>query len=221
MPTLLDTILGAVQHEASAYTASMTEFVAPWLKRFLLHSVPKMKEVGDAGVGCEGALLVPGGAPQPCQAQACLYCAACGKPTCLAHAFVNFQSDAICGACVMETCREKRRRIGAPAPPPHRAYVPPGGQAPPPREERRAPPPPPRGVTQELMARAAAANKTLGIEAWMEWPQIEKRYKILLKKYHPDTYEPAHRPAAEAKYKEVRSAWDTLIEFREKAGMAA
>src|SRR5882724_10439957 len=148
-----------------------------------------------------------------CPSPAIAACSVCRKPTCLNHAFVARSGQAVCFPCVKQDIDDHAPKIpwpsgtrGNPAP-----GAPPGGEEPASRYEpgQHAPPSPPPDV------RVSAARKVLKIKRNASWAQVEAAYKALLVKHHPDL-NPQDRARAEARFKEVRVAYDFLKKYHEE-----
>lgn len=165
--------------------------------------------------------------PQPlgigvqCPSPAIAGCAVCRKPVCLDHSFVARGAQAICFPCAKQAIDD--HAPGGPRPASPRGHSPDPG-APPHSSEAssgtghangQAPPHPPTDPT--LAARLTAARKILKVKRSATWTEVEASYKALLVKHHPDL-NPQNRAQAEARFKEVRVAYDLLKQHAPRDG---
>ncbi len=111
-------------------------------------------------------------------------------------------AEAICFECVVAAARARGR------PQPSQPH----------QEQRQAPPPQRPGPKREEIE---AALKTIGLDTTATWEEVESAYKKLLVRYHPDRKRTeVGKEKAEAKFKKVRSAYDTLKAMHERRAAA-
>lgn len=118
----------------------------------------------------------------PCTHPAVGACVVCRKPTCLAHALISAGADVVCFRCV------KDAQVAA-------------GTA-------------PQGAAQASIDPAAQARahlKTLGLGPNATLEEVQRAFRKLAAKYHPDKAKtPAKREAAEAKFKKYSESYHWL-----------
>lgn len=162
--------------------------IAPWINDLTRAATAKWLPFLVHGIPCEVVEH-----QRPCPGASIAACGICRRPVCIHHSFVSKTAEAVCLPCAI---RAKGAYTAAP--------VPPAG----------APPPKPPVIPPQFLA---AARKALGIRLDTPWDEIERRYKKLLRKYHPDRQQNAEDKArSEAKFKEVRAAFDLLMKEREQ-----
>lgn len=111
-------------------------------------------------------------------------CVVCRKPTCLAHALVSAGADVVCFRCV------KAAQVAA-------------GNAP---AQQQQPPAPP-----DEKAIARAHLKTLGLPADATLEMVQRAFRKLAAKNHPDKAKtPEKRAAAEARFKKISESYHWL-----------
>lgn len=180
---------------------------APWLQRLTLAAGTRWMPYLVRGIPCEVAEQ-----GHPCSNSAIGACGICHKPCCLDHAFVAQDGSAVCYVCVGKAAAAAGPKIPGqeprrpPPPPPGAAQSPPGsgnGGAPP-RPKNQ---PPPEAY--------AAARRVLGVKRRMPMADVERAYRKLLARWHPDKYPMHLRDDAEKRFKEIRTAYDFLKDHPE------
>lgn len=147
-----------------------------------------------------------------CHGRAVAKCVLCGQPTCLSHGFVNHDAELICDPCVQaaEVPRAKRRK---PKKQPNafqreqarqRNRVRENGR----REEARPHFRPSRGPAYDPERIAALLD--LGLPPAATPADVHARFRELASKLHPDKFPPPERARAEAAFKKVTAAYETL-----------
>lgn len=141
--------------------------------------------------------------PQPCDfcsELGLLDCQVCGARVCLAHAFVNHQSQAVCHDCVRGVVgtKEDQKRARAAQ---HRQQ----------RAERATRRP---DADEQLVA----ALKELGLERGAAWDDVKAAYRYLALKHHPDRAKsPSAKSKATEKLAKINAAFSTLKAHYERA----
>lgn len=200
MADLLDTLGQVVLSFQSAplgVPGRIWDEVKPWLGNLVRHAAPKWLPRLSFGFPC----TLPRPDRLPCPRPAIAACDACGRPCCLDHARIDQWGDAICYACCWEAQQRKQAERAAAAGHVH-------GQ-PDPRQVPNQPPP----ISEKDLA---AARRTLGVKKSDDWDTVERSYKRLLAKWHPDRHPGDGYAAAEEKFKAVRNAFDLLVKAREQ-----
>ena len=195
MADLLDTLGQVVLSFQSAphgVPGRIWDEVRPWLGSLVRHAAPQWLPRLSFGFPC--TLPRPNG--HACPRPAIAACDACGRPCCLDHARIDQWGDAICCACCWEAQQRKQAERAAAA----------AGQ----QQIPNQPPPP---VPEKDLA---WARRTLGVKKSDDWETVEKSYKRLLAKWHPDRHPGDGYKAAEEKFKSVRRAYDLLVKDREQ-----
>jgi hypothetical protein len=187
---IFDNIVDSIQSELASYAFVGREVIVPWLQRLLVKLPRKVAhEQGERGP-CEVA-HVANGAKSRCAGQASIRCAACRRRSCLPHAFVSCQADALCWECV---AAQVSARGG------HQPHDPRQQQAPPPAVKRG---PANSEIEEALMS--------LKIERGASRDEMKRSYRALLAKLHPDRPgTPAAKAKRESQFKKVRAAFDLL-----------
>lgn len=201
MADLLDTLGQVVLSFQSAphgVPGRIWDEVRPWLGNLVRHAAPKWLPRLSFGFPC----TLPRPDRHPCPRPAIAACDACGRPCCLDHARIDQWGDAICYACCWEVQQIKMAQRAAAA----------GGQVNGEDARQQMPNEPPPIPEKEL----AAARRTLGVKKSDDWQTVERSYKKLLAKWHPDRHPGAGYADAEAKFKAVRRAFDLLTQERER-----
>lgn len=171
--------------------------IAPWINELTRAATTKWLPFLVHGIPCEVAEH-----QRPCTGASIAACGICRRPVCIHHSFVSKTAEAVCIPCAI---RAKGAYTEPAAPPPRPAGVDP---------DTRAPPPEPPVIPPQLLA---AARRVLGTKRDTPWDEVERRYKKLLAKYHPDRQQARQdKLRAEAKFKEVRAAFDLLKKEREQ-----
>lgn len=186
--------------------------VAPWFTELSKSAAAQWLPRLVHNIRCEVVQLDPATRSAiPCEGSAIAGCEVCKKPCCLDHSFVQRQGAAVCYVCVMGAAAERAPKI-----PGANGWATGSGPAGTPRQPPRgqaAPASPPKA---EVDPRFAEARKVLGIKKSANWAEIEVRYKLLLKKFHPDR-NPADKANAERSFKAVRGAYDFLKQAQTEA----
>jgi hypothetical protein len=202
MPNELLETLGRVvltfQSAPHGVSGRIWDELRPWMANLARFAAPKWLPRLSFGFAC--SLPRPDG--HACPRPAVAACDSCGRPCCLDHARIDQWGDAICYACCWEIQQKKQAERAAGGPPPGR-----GGQ-----EQAGQSPPQPPISEQEL----AWARRTLGVKKSTEWKEVQAAYRKLLAKWHPDHHAGPGYAAAEAKFKNVRNAYDLLVKERER-----
>lgn len=121
-----------------------------------------------------------------CKRPAVGACVVCRQPTCLAHALVSAGADVVCHRCV------RAAQVAA-------------GTAP---QEQVAQAP----IDPKAIARAHLKELGLSEDATLE--QVQKAFRKLAAKYHPDKAKtPAKKIAAEEKFKKISAAFHWLDKY--------
>lgn len=167
--------------------------LAPWVQGLVQNATKRWLPLLALNIPCEVIARDPAtGVGSACQHPAIAACGVCRRPTCLHHSLVNIAGDAICFVCAQAAVDAHRGAAPADVPPPN-----PG----------KNPRPGPAEVPIDV--RFARARKVLGVKQSATWAEIERAYKALLKKHHPDC-NPKNRAHAEERFKAVRVAYDLL-----------
>jgi DnaJ domain len=134
-----------------------------------------------------------------CSVRAAGMCCLCQRDVCLAHAFVNVDGSLLCAQCVA-TARKYVDVVVNSAP----------TQAEYDRAQQAAPKP--------GKDKLAEAYRLLGVTEDIDTESIQTLYKSLLRKNHPDRAKTAgDKSIAEAKFKAIRNAHDTIMAARKNA----
>lgn len=212
--------LGALGRIASQFADGAPEgprnvlnAIGPWLNDLSRHATQLWLPHLLLGIPCEVLYRnAQTGVGIPCTQPAIAACCICRKPVCLDHSFVSRVGQGACFGCIQQGITDAAPKIpwpagtrGNPTDPrsPPGPTTPPNGHAP--REQAPPTPPPPNPLDVQF----ALARKVLRVKRSATWPEVEASYKVLLKKHHPDR-NPRDRAAAEARFKEVRVAYDLL-----------
>lgn len=179
-------------HQAApGFSGKLWTELHPWLSQLMLNAAPKWLPRLTFGFPCRVPQYQQGQPMGPCQHHAVAVCDVCGQSCCLYHARIDMLGDAICYPCIAAAVRRAR------------------GEA-------------------EPEADLAWACKTLRIKPLLRtpaevvaaWDKIHAAHRKLCAKYHSDKYQqqPAAKKAqAEARFKEIRRAFDLLKAERDKA----
>jgi hypothetical protein len=200
-------ILGAFARIASTFVGGAPDAhrhvwnaIAPWVTDLTRQASHKWLPYLVHGIPCEVLHRDREGFGSRCPGSAIAACSVCRKPCCLNHAFVSNEGLAVCFPCIATSISAAASRIPRPSAP-DAARADAAGPSEPPGAAP-APPPP-------LDVRIIAARKVLRVKRSASWPEIDAAYKALLRKHHPDR-NPQNRAQSEARFKEVRAAYDFL-----------
>jgi hypothetical protein len=135
------------------------------------------------GVVCTAPTSKKGG----CGAGSFGRCDGCGQPTCLYHGRISADADICCNVCLekatgkADQSRTRQKRPDA-------------------RSSRA-------GHDPERLA----ALEVMGLPPNATWPEVQKRFRELTGKFHPDKFkDPAKKASAEKRFKAVTGAYETL-----------
>lgn len=167
------------------YEAVWTQ-LRPWLSNISTNGVLRWLPRAATQMSCQ----IPeyeGGIPRgPCRFSAIETCLGCGRPTCLNHAFVDSQGEAICYLCVVGI---RQSSVEVPGPQAQHTQQP----------------------SQEAQARAHAeqrawwARGVLNVQEGVPWESVRKQHRKISAQYHPD------KPGGdEARFKDAQMAYDVL-----------
>lgn len=183
--------------------------IGPWLQQLGIAATSRWLPYLILGIPCEVQEL-----GQRCPAASIQACAACHKPCCADHAFVSGDGSAVCYVCVHRVVKESQPKIPGDKPSGSRAGA---------RADERAPPPPPPGAQGQPRppprppAEAYTRARTiLGVRRGAPQAVVERKYRELLARWHPDKFRDADKRAdAETRFKEIRAAYDFLKDHPE------
>lgn len=170
--------------------------IAPWINELTRSATNKWLPFLVQGIPCEVIEH-----QRACPGAAIAACGVCKRPVCIHHSFVSKSGEAVCFPCAI------RARGAYTAEPSSEEAQPSPGR----RYTRQPPPRDPRAVPLEFVV---AARKVLGVKSGTPWDEVERRYKKLLARHHPDRN--PNDPSAEVRFKEVRAAYDVLVKEREQ-----
>jgi hypothetical protein len=189
--------------------------IGPWLQQLGLAATSRWLPYLVLGIPCEVQEHgQPQGPGQRCPSAAVQACTACHKPCCVDHAFVAGDGSAVCYVCVHRVVKESQPKIpGADRSAGHTNS----------RSNGRPPPPPPPGAQGQPRTSPgpsaeayAEARRVLGIERGASRSVVERQYRILLARWHPDKFrDPTAQADASVRFKEVRAAYDLLRDHPE------
>jgi hypothetical protein len=124
-----------------------------------------------------------------CSAKAVGMCRVCKKDVCLSHAFIGLDASLVCLSCILEAAKHVAAK---------------DNEAP--KWEDHSPPP---AAKPKVDLKAAYA--VLGVEQGCDQEELERAYKKLLAKWHPDRVKtPEKKKQYELKFKQIRSAYDAI-----------
>lgn len=201
---ILDFVSSFAKGEANDYLEVFQGVMAPWLKALALHGVPRFKAMAARGISCE-ASNERDGQRYACALPGVADCAACGRKSCLHHAFITWKGDALCWHCASHTVVQMSMN------PPQRPEAeggwrrpnvpPPGGHGVPPQDEKR------RQVELEVIR----CLQLLGLPRSATASDLEAAFKSYVKRNHPDkVQDPRERELAEQQFKQVSAAYTFL-----------
>lgn len=195
---IASTVLGGAPDGAKhAWSA-----IAPWINELTRSATTKWLPFLVHGIPCEVVEH-----QRTCTGAAIAACGVCVRPVCIHHSFVSKSGEAVCFPCAIRA--KGAYTAPEPASEPRSSGIPRPGKAPPPPPAGQPPP-----IPGELLV---AARRVLGVKKDTPWDEVERLYKKLLKKHHPDRHQgPLDKQRAEAKFKEVRAAFDLLTKAREQ-----
>lgn len=197
MPSILDSILGAVQAKFTGYASVASDILLPWMQQFMVRATPIVEREARSGAKCEIPAIVPPGVRQPCGNGALIRCAVCRRASCLGHVFVNVAAEAVCFECVGVAARARGQTFR--------------------HDQQQQQAPPPQQKPSPRREEIEAALKTLGLEKTASWEEVETAYKSLLRKHHPDRKRTEDGKAkATERFKRVRTAYDALKSMHER-----
>lgn len=177
---------------------------APWLQRLTLAAGTRWMPYLVRGIPCEVAEQ-----GHACANSAIGACGICHKPSCLDHAFVAQDGSSVCYVCVGKAAAAAGPKIPGAKPPPGPGHAPPPGAQPPPGPNGNGGTPP-RAKNQPPPEAYVAARRVLGVKRSASPADVERAYRKLLARWHPDKHPPHLRDDAEKRFKEVRTAYDFL-----------
>jgi hypothetical protein len=132
-----------------------------------------------------------------CTAKAVGMCSVCHADVCMTHAWVGLDASIVCRSCIEEA----------------RKHVKPIDNQPPPWEEAAK-----KASKAEGGGKLEDHYKTLGVEEDVTDDELEKSYKALLKRWHPDRVSTEAKKAQyERKFKQIRAAYDAVCTARKAA----
>lgn len=161
----------------------------PWMSRLMQSAAVKWLPVLSARISCE--IPMPDGAV--CRHLAIGVCNVCQRPTCLAHARVDYGGDAICLECVARAVQAARAE---------------GYRAPP--AGARTPPPKPIDPTE-----LARAYELLKVTPRSSDDEVRTSWRKLSARCHPDKH-PDKVEAAEKRFKRIQAAYDLIRDARSR-----
>lgn len=182
---IFDELFSEVQNRVAGYVSVATEILTPWMRRAAMRLGPVVERERRIGGPCEVPAFVDGSLCK-CRADADIRCAACRRRSCLGHAFVSHQAEALCWQCVKKAVQS--------APPP-------------------VPKVPQQRAARHSRDDIREARDILGVTALETTAEVKKAYRILMKKWHPDIQtDPKKKSSAEAKCVRITAAYNVLVE---------
>jgi DnaJ-domain-containing protein 1 len=173
------------------YQQLYKEAVLPWMQR-LTQAIPAKWYDPRVNRRC-GVDSVRG----KCVARAAGMCSLCQRDCCLSHAFVNVDGSLVCAQCIVVA--RKFVDVVVNSQPSQQEY-----------EQHAAASAAP---TEQL----AAAYKRLGLTEDVDNEVLKAVYTKLLRRHHPDRAAAPGKKQAESRFKEIRSAYDTIMAARKRA----
>lgn len=172
-----------------AYKELYSNAVLPWMQR-MSETIPSKWYHPSVRRTCAVK-----SARGTCHLKAAGMCTLCQRDVCLSHSFVHVDGSLLCAHCVMTAKKYVEVVINT---------------APGPEEMRR-----PEPVKND---RLAEAYKLLGVTPDIEDDLLKAVYTKLLQKHHPDRASThGDKSISEAKFKAIRSAYDTIKAARQAA----
>lgn len=164
----------------------------------ILEHASNWAAVSGSGVRCSTHFRDPMGFIRPCPEGAIAGCVVCQRPTCFHHAMISpADGTVVCFGCVGQAQRMHAEHAHAE-----------------PRERTR------RRVSEQDDGEGSERKKhlrTLGLGADAEWSDVERSYKHLVLKCHPDRVSPSERQRATKRMARINVAFAWLRDHREAA----
>lgn len=153
--------------------------------------------VSASGVRCATHFRDPMGFLRSCSEGAIAGCVVCQRPTCFHHAMISpIDGTVVCFGCVGHA---------------QRMFEGEGQAEPRERTKRRA------RIDDDESSERKKHLRTLGLEPDADWDDIERSYKSLVLKCHPDRVSPSERQRATKRMAKINVAFSWLRERKEAA----